>query len=49
MKPSLKMECTTDRRIVVVLLFDDNKIKVARRPGKKQNENTVGFTGEGKR
>ena len=47
MKPSLKMECTTDRRIVVVLLFDDNKIKVARRPGKKQKENPVGCTGDG--
>ena len=49
MKPSLKMECTTDRRIVVVLLFDDNKIKMARKPGKKQKENLVRFTGEGKR
>ena len=32
-----------------MLLFDDNKIKMARKPGKKQKENPVGFTGEGKR
>ena len=32
-----------------LMLFDDNKIKMARKPGKKQKENPVGFTGEGKR
>ena len=31
-----------------VLLFDDNKIKMARKPGKKQKENPVGYTREGK-
>ena len=33
----------------VPLLFDDNKIKMARRPAKKQKENLAGSTGEGKR
>ena len=28
---------------------DHNKIKMARKPGKKQKENPVGCTGEGKR
>ena len=28
---------------------DDNMIKMARKPGKKQKENPVGCTGEGKR
>ena len=32
-----------------LLLFDDNKINMARKPGKKQKENPVMFTGEGKR
>jgi len=32
-----------------MLLFNDNKIKMARKPGKKQKENPVGCTGEGKR
>ena len=27
-------------------LFDDNKIKIAKSPGKKQKENPVGCTGE---
>ena len=31
------------------MLFDDNKIKMARNPGKKQKENPVGCTGNGKR
>ena len=31
------------------LLFGDNKIKMARKPGKKQKENPVECTGEGKR
>ena len=35
--------------IYLQLLFDDNKIKMARKPGKKQKENMVGCTGEGKR
>jgi len=30
-------------------LFDDNKVKMARKPGKKQKENPVECTGEGKR
>ena len=29
-----------------MLLFDDNKIKMARKPGKKQKENPVGRIGE---
>ena len=31
------------------LLLDDNKMKMAKKPGKKQEENPVGCTGEGKR
>ena len=31
-----------------LMLFDD-KIKMARKPGKEQKENPVGCTGEGKR
>ena len=30
------------------MLFDDNKIKIARKPEKKQKENPVGSTGESK-
>ena len=33
----------------LVLLFDDNKIKMTRKPGKKQKENPVGYTGKGER
>ena len=33
----------------VVVVFVDNKIKKARKPGKKQKENPVVCTGEGKR
>ena len=33
---------------MIVLLFDDNKIKMARKPGKKRKENSVGYTGVGK-
>ena len=33
----------------MLLLFDDNKIKMSRKPGKKQKENPVGYTGEGER
>ena len=32
-----------------VLIFDDNKIKMARKPGKKRKENYVGCAGEVKR
>ena len=32
----------------MLLFFDDYKIKMARKPGKKQKENLVGCTGEGK-
>ena len=31
------------------LLFDDSKIRMARKPEKKEKENPVGCTGEGKR
>ena len=34
---------------LVRLLFDDNEIEMARKPGKKQKENPVGCTGECKR
>ena len=40
------------RPVLKQLLFrccDDNKIKMARKPGKKQKQNPVGCTGEGKR
>ena len=33
----------------MLLLFDDIKIKVSRKTGKKQKENQVGCTGAGKR
>ena len=33
----------------LLLLFDNNKIEMARKPGKKQKENLVGHTGEGRR
>ena len=33
---------------VILLLFDDNKIKMAKKPGEKQKENPVGCTWEGK-
>ena len=33
----------------VLLLFDDNKVKMARKPGKIWKENPVGGTGKGKR
>ena len=32
-----------------MLLFDDNKVKIARKPGKKQKKNPVGCNGEAKR
>ena len=32
-----------------MLLFDDNKVKIARKPGKKQKENPESCTGEGNR
>ena len=38
-----------DEKIKVLLLFDDNKVKMARKSGKKQKENLVGCTGEDKR
>ena len=34
---------------IFMLLFDVKKIKMSRKPGKKQKENPVGYTGEGKR
>ena len=37
------------KRTQNTLFFDDNKVKMACKPGKKQEENTVGYTGEGKR
>ena len=34
---------------IISLLFDDNRIKMARKPGKKQKENPVVCTRERKR
>ena len=34
---------------LIVVAFDDNKRKMARKPGKKLKKNPVGCTGEGKR
>ena len=34
--------------LLLLLLFDDNKVKMARKTEKKQKENPVGCTGEGK-
>ena len=33
--------------LMLLFLFDDHNIKMARKPGKKQKENPVGCTGEG--
>ena len=33
----------------MLLLFDDKRIKMARKPGNKPNENQLGCTGKGKR
>ena len=30
----------------MLLLFDDNKVKMARKSGKKQKENPVAYTGK---
>ena len=35
--------------VILLLFFGDNKLKMARKPGKKQKENPVGYTGKGKR
>ena len=32
-----------------LLLFDDNEVKGAKKPGKEQKENPLGYAGEGKR
>ena len=36
-------------RHMLLLMFDDSKVKMAREPGKKQKENPVRYTGESKR
>ena len=33
----------------MLLFFDDNKVRMARKHGMKQKENPVGCTGEGER
>ena len=38
----------TEGKSGTVFFYDDNKIKMARKPGKKQKENQVECTGEGK-
>ena len=35
--------------MLLLLLFDDNKVKMAREHGQKRKENSVGYIGEGKR
>ena len=35
--------------LLLLLLFNDNKMKMARKPGKKQKENLVGCTDEKKK
>ena len=41
--------CATCSFFLLVLLFVDDDIKMARKPGKKREENPVGCAGEGKR
>ena len=48
LKTSLKLP-SSDAEIFPMRLLDENKIKMARKPGKKKKENPVGSTGEGKR
>ena len=48
----VKISIASRDRLISVdiqLFFDDNKIKMARKRGKKQNENPIECTGEGKR
>ena len=50
----VRFEMTFFRTILFLLaillyFFDDNKMKMARKPGKKHKENPIGCTGEGKR
>ena len=35
--------------MLLLLLFDDNKVKMAREHGQKRKENSVWYIGEGKR
>jgi len=35
----------TEAKSTIMLLLGDNKIKMARKPGKKQKENSLGYTG----
>ena len=49
MRAKTKTKSSTEPKQLLLLLFDDNKIKVARKPGKKQKQNPVGCTREGKR
>ena len=39
----------TEGKSDIMLLFDDNKMKMTRKPGKKRKENPVACTGEDKR
>ena len=39
----------TEEGTYMLLLFDDNKVKIARKSGKKQKESPAGCNGEGKR
>ena len=45
----MKMGAKLKRGLHILMLFDDNKVKMARKPGKKQKEIAVACTGEGKR
>ena len=43
------MDVVNEDKILLLLLLDDNKMKMARKPGKKQKENPIRYTEDGKR
>ena len=47
--PQLVSVTVGDASYPYSMLFDGNKVKMARKPGKKQKKNQVGCIGEGKR
>ena len=49
LKPTLVEGWIFEIVVEKMLLFDDNKVNIARKPGKKRMVNPVGCTGEGKR
>ena len=48
-KPGKKIAGSNQQAKIFLLLFDDSKVNMARKPGKKLMENPVGCTGEDKR